>query len=362
MGNGRRRAIVVDPDFPAARAAAALLAELGYDAEPFMRTDRALLAAAAQRPQLALLELELSDLDGPTFLQLLHTSVGLASCQAIGCSAHQAPSGPVARLFRAAGGLGVLTKPLSLRALRDVLAPPGEPAEAADEPSGMPGDWHRAFQASTPDWADELANSVLDDEQPVVGRIRPKAPPKVRRPRDPRLASGAWRKPSAPTRRSSGGDRRPRASSPGEGRVWTAPGAEVTDGPTLRTTIEPVTGRKRRRKKGFDLSTAAFSGFAGKDELPVLIRWPGGTGQAILDRATPTDLALRVLGPAPALDDHLQVAARFIAPGEKAASKLKLVGVASWVEPMGEHHRVLMRLETIADPALFEKMLRLVKS
>lgn len=117
------RVLVVDDDVDSAELLRIVLGRAGYEPRLANNARGALTAAAEFRPQIALIDIGLPDMDGFRLAKLLREQPELASCRFIAVTGHTSPSA-IARSI-AAGFEAHLSKPLDVDDLLTVIAQSG---------------------------------------------------------------------------------------------------------------------------------------------------------------------------------------------------------------------------------------------
>src|SRR5262245_58115306 len=117
------RVLVVDDNLDAAEALALLLRMRGHDVRVALDGDRALAEAAAYRPHIAFLDIDLPDINGYELARRLRAEPAHAGLRLVALTGHskEDPS-----LARAAGFDVLLVKPVAVDELTAVL-PPAHP-------------------------------------------------------------------------------------------------------------------------------------------------------------------------------------------------------------------------------------------
>jgi CheY-like chemotaxis protein len=104
--------LVVDDDADSAELLATVLGRAGYEPRMANNARGALTAAAEFRPQIALIDIGLPDMDGFRLAKLLRAQPELEHCRLIAVTGHTSPSA-IARSI-AAGFEAHLSKPLNM--------------------------------------------------------------------------------------------------------------------------------------------------------------------------------------------------------------------------------------------------------
>jgi CheY-like chemotaxis protein len=121
--SGPRRVLIVDDNVDAAYGLARLLARAGFDVEEAHDGPAAIAAAAANPPDVVLLDIDLPGMDGYEVASRLRTDVGLTAARVVAVSGYGPDEDP--SLAASAGIDHAIGKPVDVDALLDLLGPPG---------------------------------------------------------------------------------------------------------------------------------------------------------------------------------------------------------------------------------------------
>ena len=113
------RVLIIDDDAVNRRVAQALFQKLGWEVEAVDSGARALLALAAHCPDLVLLDISMPGMNGMDVCQRIRADHALMALRVIAYTAHALREEQ--QRFLAGGFDAVLVKPMSLRAVQELL-------------------------------------------------------------------------------------------------------------------------------------------------------------------------------------------------------------------------------------------------